>query len=482
MHNHTFETKIQELKTSVLSEVARLAWEDKAQSAVLDIPEKIIPGPEANLRCCIYKERAIIGSRIKMAMGGDKSNPAVVEVLPIACDECPVTEITVGPSCRGCLATRCVHACPKDAISIVNHRATIDHSKCISCGKCMAACQYSAIVKNQRPCEKGCPVNAISMGPDKKASIDVNKCISCGSCVNQCPFGAIQDKSWILDAIQMIRGGEHWGYKTYAVVAPSIAGQFAPATFGQVVTGLKKLGFSGVAEVALGGDMVADRESEEFLEKGMLTTSCCPGFVGFVKKKYPQLEQYISGTPSPMVAIGLYLKEKDPDAKVVFIGPCIAKKKEFQLGRTMHACDCVLTYEELFALFNSRDINPTELEESPLDEASGYGRSFARSGGVTEAVLQVLKEKGEDLSVVKPVVCNGISACDMALLKLKVGKLEGNFIEGMACEGGCVQGAGCLVRSPKNRMDVEKHAKEAQAQGRTMLGAVQASKIAEEAE
>ena len=482
MHNHTFETKIQELKTSVLSEVARLAWEDKAQSAILDIPEKIIPGPEASLRCCIYKERAIIGSRIKMAMGGDKSNPAVVEVLPIACDECPVTEITVGPSCRGCLATRCVHACPKDAISIVNHRATIDHSKCILCGRCMSACQYSAIVKNQRPCEKGCPVNAISMGPDKKASIDVTKCVSCGSCVNQCPFGAIQDKSWILDAIQMIRGGEHWGYKTYAVVAPSIAGQFAPATFSQVVTGLKKLGFSGVAEVALGGDMVADRESEELLEKGVLTTSCCPGFVGFVKKKYPQLEQYISSTPSPMVAIGLYLKEKEPDAKVVFIGPCIAKKKEFQLGRTMHAVDCVLTYEELFALFNSRDINPTELEESPLDEASGYGRSFARSGGVTEAVLQVLKEKGQDPSVVKPVVCNGISACDMALLKLKVGKLEGNFIEGMACEGGCVQGAGCLVRSPKNRLDVEKHAKQAQEQGRTMLGAVQASRNAEAAE
>ena len=174
---HAFETKIQELKTSVLTEVSRLAWEDRVQSGILDIPEKIIPGPEANLRCCIYKERAIIGSRIKMAMGGDKSNPNVVEVLPIACDECPVTEITVSASCRGCLATRCVHACPRDAISIVNHRASIDHSKCISCGKCITACQYSAIVKTQRPCEKGCPVNAISMGEDKKAFIDSNKCI-----------------------------------------------------------------------------------------------------------------------------------------------------------------------------------------------------------------------------------------------------------------------------------------------------------------
>ncbi len=461
---HTFETKIQELKTSVLTEVARLTWEDKLQTGILDVPEKIIPGPEASLRCCIYKERAIINSRVKMAMGGDKTNPSVVEVLPIACDECPVTEMTVSASCRGCLATRCVHACPKDAITIVNHRASIDHSKCITCGKCVSACQYSAIVKNQRPCEKGCPAKAISMGPDKKASIDINECISCGNCVYQCPFGAIQDKSWIVDAIQMIQGGAHWGYKTYAVIAPSIAGQFAPATYGQVVAGIKQLGFSGVAEVALGADMVADRESEELVEKGVLTSSCCPGFVGYVKKKHPELDKYVSHTPSPMVMIGLHLKEKEPDAKVVFIGPCVAKKKEFQLGRTMNAIDCVLTYEELFALFQSRDIDLEKLAEAELDEASGYGRNFARSGGVAEAVVQTLKEKGSSFEV-KAVPCSGTAACEVALMKLKVGRLEGNFIEGMACEGGCVQGAGCLVRSPKNKLDVEKHAKEAKDRG-----------------
>ena len=473
MRTHTFETKIQELKTSVHTEVARLAWDDRLQTGILDIPEKIVPGPTANLRCCIYKERAVVNSRVKMSMGGDKSNPNIVEVLPIACDECPVTEMTVSASCRGCLATRCVHACPKDAITIVNHRAQIDHDKCITCGKCLNACQYSAIVKTQRPCEKGCPVNAISMGEDRKASIDMNKCISCGNCVYQCPFGAIQDKSWIVDAIQMIRGGEHWGYKTYAIVAPSIAGQFAPATFGQVVAGLKKLGFSGVSEVALGGDMVTKQEGEEWLERGMMTTSCCPGFVGFVKKKYPELESYISHTPSPMVMMGLYLKEKEPDAKVIFIGPCVAKKKEFQLGRTMNAVDCVLTYEELFSLFASKDIELTELEEEKLDEASGFGRNFARSGGVAQSVAQLLKEKNVEADF-KPVVCNGISECEVALRKLKVNRLEGNFIEGMACEGGCVQGAGCLVRSPRNRLDVEKHAKE--ANDRTILGAVQAVK------
>ena len=202
-----YETKVQQLKDQVLTAVARLAWEDKLDTnEILDIPEQIVPGPEAQMRCCIYKERAVVTSRVKMAMGGDKSNPSVVEVLPIACDECPVTEMTVSASCRGCLATRCVHACPKDAISIVNHRATIDHSKCITCGKCVSACQYSAIVKNQRPCEKGCPAKAISMGPDRKANIDVNKCISCGQCVIQCPFGAVMDKSYVVDVIQMLLG------------------------------------------------------------------------------------------------------------------------------------------------------------------------------------------------------------------------------------------------------------------------------------
>lgn len=309
-----FETKIQELKSSVLSEVAKLTWDERLDStaAILDIPEKIIPGPEASLRCCIYKERAVIASRIKMAMGGDRSNPGVVEVLPIACDECPVTEITVGPSCRGCLATRCLHACPKQAITVVNHRATIDHSKCISCGKCVSACQYSAIIKTQRPCEKGCPVNAITMGADKKAAIDYNKCIACGSCVYQCPFGAIQDKSSITDAIRMITGAKQWDYQTYAIIAPSIAGQFTPATYHQVVAGLRQLGFDGVAEVALGADMVADQESDELLQKRTLTTSCCPGYVGFIKKNHPELEKLVSHTPSPMGLRGLRTRHPAP--------------------------------------------------------------------------------------------------------------------------------------------------------------------------
>lgn len=472
-----FETRVQELKDGVLREVARLTWEDRLQSGdLMDIPEKIIPGPNATMRCCIYKERAIIGQRVKMALGGDKSNPAMVEVLPIACDECPVSEITVGPACRGCIATRCVHACPKDAIRIVEHKAVIDHSKCIACGKCISACPYGAIDKNVRPCEKGCKGGAIHMGPDKKATIEDDKCIACGTCVYQCPFGAIVDKSYIVDAIQMLMGAEKWGYHVYAAVAPSIAGQFAPASLGQVVAGLRALGFHDVVEVALGADMVAAQEGEELVEKGMLASSCCPAFVDYVSKNHPEMAALISETPSPMVMAARHVKEKDPKAKVIFIGPCVAKKKEFQLGKTMGAVDCAITFEELWPMLESRDIDVNKLEPVELDEASGFGRAFAHSGGVSGAVAQALKEAGvkEETFQLKAVPCSGIAECNLALLKAAKGVLDGNFIEGMACDGGCVQGPGCLLRSPRNKAEVEKHVKE--AEGRTIADAVAKAK------
>ena len=458
-----FETNVQQLKDSVLREVAALAWEDRLAAGILDIPEKIIPGPKSTMRCCIYKERAVVSSRVKMAMGGDHTNPCVVEVMSVACDECPVTQMTVGPACRGCIATRCVHACPKDAIHVVNHRAEIDHSKCILCGKCLNACPYGAIIKNLRPCERGCKVGAISMGEDRKASIDYSKCISCGTCTYQCPFGAIMDKSYIVDAIETLRGAQKWDYHVYAVLAPAIMGQIAPATLGQLVTGLRQVGFHAVREVALGADMTAQAEAGELLEKKVLTTSCCPAFVDYVEKNFPQIADRVSHTPSPMVMIGRHIKQQDPKAKVIFIGPCVAKKKEFQLGKTMGAIDCVLTFEELYPLLESRGIDITTLEEAPLDEASGYGRAFASSGGVAAAVAQALKELGvkpEDFQL-NAAACSGIDACKAALFKMSKGIGDVNLIEGMACEGGCVQGAGILVRSPKNQAEVAKHVKEA---------------------
>ncbi len=456
-----YETKVQELKQSVLREVARLAFEGKLNSnQVLDIPQKLIPGPKATMRCCIYKERAIIGDRIKLAMGGDMSNPNIVEVLPIACDECPVTEMTVNDSCRGCIATRCMHVCPKGAIQVINHKSTIDHTKCIVCGKCMSACPYGAIVKNVRPCERSCPTGAISMGEEKKASINPEKCISCGSCVNACPFGAIMDKSYIVDAIGLLKGAERWKYHVYAVVAPSIAGQFAPAALEQVAEGLKKMGFYDVEEVAYGADLTAWEEAGELAEKGQLLSSCCPAFVTYVKRFHPKQANMVSHTGSPMVMIGRDIKRRDPEGRVVFIGPCIAKKYELKSGRAGGSIDCVLTYEELAAMFEALDLDITTLEGMPLRQASPYGRGFAHSGGVAAAVQQAIKEQELDFQP-KPVLASGIPECKMNLLKLNAGRLEGNFIEGMACEGGCVNGAGCLMRSPKNKLAVDKYAGQA---------------------
>jgi [FeFe] hydrogenase (group B1/B3) len=466
-----YETTVQKLKDEVLTAVARLAWNERLQSNdLLNIPEEIIPGPEAQMRCCIYKERAVVTSRVKMAMGGDRANPALVEVLPIACDECPVTEISVGASCRGCIAHRCMDVCPKGAIRIENHRSVIDHSKCILCGKCIEACPYGAITKNMRPCERGCPVKAISMGPDRKANIDVNKCISCGQCVIQCPFGAVMDKSYIVDVIQMLLGADKWGLHVYAILAPSFVGQF-DCTPGQMAAALKEIGFYDVAEVALGADLTAQAEAAEFEERGggPMTSSCCPAFVAFVERHMPDQVPLVSTTPSPMVMLGRNIKDRDPLARVVFIGPCVAKKREFHLGRTRASVDLVLTFEELYSMLSAKEIDVTKMKEIPLDHASGFGRSFAAGGGVAAAVGQALRERGSAVEA-KPIACSGIEECKMALIKMSKGVLPENFIEGMACMGGCVQGPAVLNRSPKNKNEVAKHAK--QAGERTIADAV----------
>ncbi len=455
-----FDTNVQKLKYEVLKEVATLAFEDNLEGGILDIPEKIAPGPEANMRCCIYKERAILNERVKIAMGGNKNNPNVIEVLNIACDECPVTQFSVGPACRGCIAHRCENVCPRGAISFVSHKAIIDNKKCISCGKCLNACQYSAIIKNVRPCENACKVHAISMDEHKKANIDDSKCIACGACVYQCPFGAVMDKSYILEAINLLRDSND-SNKVYAIIAPSIVGQFKNTNIGQVVSGLKKLGFYNVVETALGGDMIAHKEAKELVEKNFLTSSCCPAFVSYIEKNFPDLTEHISHNLSPMAEIAKYIKRIHPNSKVIFIGPCIAKKAEAKKEKVKQYVDVVITFEELQSLFDSRDIKLSELSTDLLDNSSYFGRIFARSGGLSEAVAEALKEQGVTEFKVAPISCSGIHECRVALLKASKGVLKENFIEGMACNDGCIGGPACLTHSPKDRKLVDDYGKEA---------------------
>lgn len=459
-----FDTQVQYLKYKVLREVARHAWDDSLVFAHFnDIAKTIVKGKEATMRCCIYKERAIVSERIKLACGGNPDNPNVIEVIDIACDECPLGGYKVTESCRGCIAHRCEDACKVHAISFDKHqKAVIDKDKCVNCGRCAAACPYSAIQDFKRPCEKACKIGAIGMDKETyAASIDNDKCISCGACVYMCPFGAIMDKSSITEVIKLLRESDNGkNYKVYAVVAPAINAQFTYAKTGQVVAAIKKLGFHSVVEAALGADMVAMEESKELVDKGFLTTSCCPAFVDYIHKAFPSLVGDISHNLSPMAMIARYIKTIDPTSHVVFIGPCTAKKMEVRRDDVKDIVEYALTFEELQALIDSKDIPIAELQEEALDNASYFGRIFARSGGVSDAVAQAVKEQGLDFEF-KPIACNGIEECRKALMIASKGIRKNNFIEGMACVGGCIGGAGNLTHEEKDASQVDKYAKEA---------------------
>lgn len=474
MQNRLFDTAVQQLKYEVIKELIRAYDKGLDNGIYHDIPIKIMPGPKASLRCCVYKERAILQERLKLAMGGDKQNPNVVEVIDIACDECPVDGILVTPACRGCISHRCVEVCPKGAISIVDKRSVVDKSKCIECGKCTQACPYNAIILQKRPCVNSCKAGAISVNADKKAVIDNNKCVGCGACVYQCPFGAISDKSYILDILDMLKNSEcNTKYKVYAIIAPSIVAQFNYARIEQVITGMKSLGFYQVMETAIGADLTLNEEADELKEHGTLTTSCCPSFVKYVQINFPELAKYISSTPSPMVMAGKLIKAIEPDAKVVFVGPCSSKKFEFKLDIAKDYIDGVMSFEELQAFLDARDIEVSELPDTALDNASYYGRIFARSGGITEGVTMLAKERDFET---RPVAMSGLEECKKQLLMLKVGKSPFNFFEGMACEGGCVNGALCLHHGPKSLTDVNKYG--ASAKEKTVDNSVKLYKLA----
>ena len=463
-----FDTQVQINKYRVLKRVAKMAYDGNLQDAYYTIPKEISPGPKSTMRCCVYKERAVLSERINMAMGGDLTCRSkdgtlnVIQVIEIACDECPIDRYIVTEACRGCISHQCIANCPKEAITKVGGKAYIDHTKCIDCGKCKMSCPFGAIIETTRPCLTSCKVGAISIDTDKKAKIDNDKCVMCGACVYHCPFGAISDISYILDVVNMIKEVEQNKDKhLYAVIAPSIVSQFKEATVGQIIAGIKKLGFHTVVEAALGADIVLYKEKEEFKEKGeMMTTSCCPSFVMYIEKHFPELAKHISHTPSPMVETAKLIKQTDPNCYVVFIGPCTSKKHEFTLEKAGGYVDSVITFEELKALLGSREIWLEELEEATLDDASFYGRIFAKVGGLSQGLTTLLQEEGYEKPV-KNIVLNGLEECKPALLKLKFKRMEADFIEGMACKGGCINGAGCITHGEKNVKDVDTFANSA---------------------
>ncbi len=438
----TNDMTILKLKHRVLYEVAKAAWEGNLDQTRDGIPFTIIPGPRATYRCCIYKEREIIRQRVRLAegkclSGGDEKN--VVQVINSACEECPIASYIVTDNCRKCMGQACQNSCAFGAINMGRHHAHIDPAKCRECGKCQEACPYNAIAHLERPCKKVCPVDAITYDEYGICVVNDEKCIRCGACIHSCPFGAIGTRTFIVDVIRLIRDGR----RVVAMVAPSTEGQFGPdITMASWRNALKEAGFADMVEVGLGGDMTAASEALEWAEAHgegrKMTTSCCPAFVNMIKRHFPELLENMSTTVSPMCGVSRMIKSRDPEAVTVFIGPCIAKKSECLDQKIEGNADYALTFGEIRALLRAKEI---ELKPAKNDyqESSVFGKRFGNSGGVTASVLECMKERGEDagLSVRR---CDGADECRKALLLLKAGRLPEDFIEGMACPGGCVGG------------------------------------------
>jgi [FeFe] hydrogenase (group B1/B3) len=432
-----------EITKKVLLEVADLAWQGKLEEEKDSLPYKMIPGPKPQFRCCVYREREIIRERIRLAQGicpSGHDTKNIVQVITAACEDCPIQRFTVTSNCQNCLGKACMNSCHFGAISKGKDRVHIDHDKCRECGMCAKACPYNAITESVRPCIRTCPVDAITMDEYGLCTIDEKKCIQCGMCTHGCPFDAIGVKSFMVDVINMIKNGR----KVIAMTAPATEGQFGPEiTMDSWRTALKKIGFADMKELGLGGDMTAGAEAKEWAEaydRGeKKTTSCCPAFVNMIRLHYPELADRISTTVSPMCAVSRLLKEKDPYCVTVFIGPCQAKKSEALDISNKGNADYVLTYDEILAMLEAKGVR---LEAEPFREkqATKFGKRFGDSGGVSSEVLQCMKEEGRDPSGIKVSVCSGAAECRKALLLLRAGKLQDDFIEGMVCTDGCVGG------------------------------------------
>ncbi len=471
------------IRRKVFTDIAKLAYEDADLSKLNKEIYKLLPGEMATYRESIFRERAVIGERLRMALGlsartaaetGAVSDgiekidvdrrvytPPLVEVIKIACEACPGRRILVTDNCRKCLAHPCVNVCPVGAVSIGKERAVIDQEKCIKCGRCVKACPYNAIVDTDRPCAAACGVDAIGSDYLDRAEIDPDKCVACGACITACPFGAIADKSEIYQLIRSIKRHDN----VYAIIAPSFVSQFgslvSPA---QIFEAIRALGIRDVVEVGMGADLTTLNEAVEFMEhvpeqKPFLGTSCCYSWKLMVQKMFPEQDPYISESSTPMVYTARQIKEKHPGAKVVFIGPCLSKKLEALQDHVKDYVDFVITFEELMGMFIARGIEPSELEtSSEPDDASATGRAYAYSGGVAEAVEKRIHEIDPEFEVRSEGV-EGLHDCVKLMKTAKAGLKDGMLLEGMACVGGCIGGPGTLMPTKRAKRNIQKFAK-----------------------
>ena len=476
---------ITDIRKKVFTEVARMAYAGGDYSRAEDLPYKIVPGDQPLHRESVFLERAIAGERVRLAMGlGVRPiqtrslmtdgmdaaavaeayyEPPLVNIIPYACHACPTDQYRVTQFCQNCLAASCQKVCPKNAISFVNGKSYIDPDKCIKCGKCAKACPYNAIIHLERPCAAACGMDAIVSDEHGRAVINQDKCVACGQCLVSCPFGAIVDKGQIFQVIQSILQGD----KVIAIVAPAFIGQFGKIfTPGKFVTAMKLLGFARVVEVAVGADMCTIEEAKDFLEKvptrqDYMATSCCPAWHAMIQKLYPSEFQNISMTLTPMVYTARLMKKQYPGCKVVFVGPCAAKKLEAIRADIRSDVDFVLTFEELQGMFEAKEIDFADLPEADvLNEGTAAGRGFAVAGGVAQAVENLVHETHPDLEI-KTARAEGLRDCRKLMAMAKAGKYKGYLLEGMACPGGCIAGAGTILSIEQAAKVVSQYQKDA---------------------
>jgi len=441
-----------------------------------DVPAEVIPENSVCYHGNIDKDRNIVKQICLAVMGfcpeddadenkklSDYAKEALertilprskLSVINEACMACRKERYIVSNMCRACIARPCQVNCPKGAISFVDGKAFIDQDLCIKCGRCHDVCPYSAIIKNVIPCEDSCPVGAISKDETGKEHIDPEKCISCGKCLKSCPFGAIVERSHLIDVLKNIKNPEQ---EVIAMLAPAVIGQFG-GDAQNLVGALKALGFSRVAEVAVGADITTIKEAHEFAErmeegKQFMTTSCCPAYYKAVDLHIPEIKEFVSDTRSPMYYTAEQVKQAYPNCKAVFVGPCFAKRIEAQ-ERDPYV-DFVLTFEELNGAFKAAGIDVATAEKQDFDEVScSQGRGFPLTGGVANAVASILEGKTE----VRAETIDGLTPENIKLLKKYATKgCQCNLLEVMCCQGGCIAGPGCVAMPLKATMQVKNY-------------------------